>query len=83
MTYDVAALRAQEYPWMDPATAVHLNSASTGPLPARAVRAVGEFTALRHDPRAMPDTLLFDTGQCGCGRQHHHHRSANRFRHTA
>ncbi|MDE3052524.1 MAG: aminotransferase class V-fold PLP-dependent enzyme [Gemmatimonadota bacterium] len=61
MTYDVAALRAQEYPWMDPATAVHLNSASTGPLPARTVRAVGAFTALRHDPRAMPDTLLFDT----------------------
>lgn len=61
MTYDVAALRAEEYPWMDSARAVHLNSASTGPLPARAVRAVGAFTDLRHDPRAMPDTLLFDT----------------------
>jgi cysteine desulfurase / selenocysteine lyase len=61
MTYDVAALRAQEYPWMDPANAVFLNSASTGPLPARTVRAVGAFTDLRHDPRAMPDTLLFDT----------------------
>jgi cysteine desulfurase / selenocysteine lyase len=61
MTYDVAALRAQEYPWMNSARAVHLNSASTGPLPARTVRAVNAFTELRHDPRAMPDTLLFDT----------------------
>jgi cysteine desulfurase / selenocysteine lyase len=61
VTYDVAALRAGEFPWMDPATAVFLNSASTGPLPRRAVDAVRAFTELRHTPHRMPDELLFDT----------------------
>ena len=61
MSYDVGALRAQEYPWMDSASAVFLNSASTGPLPRRTVRAVGAFTDLRHEPHRMPDPLLFDT----------------------
>ncbi|HVA58407.1 MAG: aminotransferase class V-fold PLP-dependent enzyme [Gemmatimonadaceae bacterium] len=61
MSYDVAALRAQEFPWMDAAGAVFLNSASTGPLPRRTVRAVGAFTDLRHEPHRMPDPLLFET----------------------
>ncbi len=61
MSYDVDALRAREYPWMDAARAVFLNSASTGPLPLRTVRAVGAFTDLRHEPHRMPDALLFDT----------------------
>lgn len=61
MSYDVAALRAREYPWMDPARAVFLNSASTGPLPLRTVRAAAAFTELRHEPHRMPDSLLFDT----------------------
>ncbi len=61
MSYDVDALRAKEFPWMDPATAVFLNSASTGPLPRRTVEAVGAFTDLRHMPHRMPDELLFDT----------------------
>lgn len=61
MTYDVAALRAAEFPWMDPAHAVFLNNASTGPLPMRTVEAVRTFTDLRHAPHRMPDDLLFDT----------------------
>ncbi len=61
MTYDVDALRAREFPWMDPATAVYLNSASTGPLPLRTVEAARAFTDLRHMPHRMPDELLFDT----------------------
>ncbi len=61
MSYDVDALRAREFPWMDSATAVFLNSASTGPLPRRTVDAVAAFTDLRHMPHRMPDELLFDT----------------------
>ncbi len=61
MTYDVGALRAAEYPWMNSAAAVFLNSASTGPLPLRTVGAVRAFTDLRHEPHRMPDELLFDT----------------------
>lgn len=61
MSYDVDALRAAEFPWMDPAGAVFLNSASTGPLPLRTVEAVRAFTDLRHEPHRMPDELLFDT----------------------
>ena len=61
MSYDVDALRAAEFPWMDPASAVFLNSASTGPLPLRTVEAVRAFTDLRHEPHRMPDELLFET----------------------
>jgi len=61
MSYDVGALRAAEFPWMDAATAVYLNSASTGPLPRRTVEAVAAFTNLRYMPHRMPDELLFDT----------------------
>ncbi|MHB2032492.1 MAG: aminotransferase class V-fold PLP-dependent enzyme [Gemmatimonadaceae bacterium] len=61
MSYDVGALRAREFPWMDSASAVFLNSASTGPLPRRTVEAVGAFTDLRHMPHRMGDDLLFET----------------------
>lgn len=61
MSYNVDALRAAEFPWMDPASAVYLNSASTGPLPRRCVEAVNAFTDLRYMPQRMPDELLFDT----------------------
>ena len=58
-TYDVQALRRREFPWMDPATAVFLNSASTGPLPQRAVDAAVRFTQLRATPQKLGDDLLF------------------------
>lgn len=53
---DVAALRRDEFPWMDAGDVVYLNAASTGPLPARAVAAESAFTALR----ATPHLISFD-----------------------
>lgn len=61
MSYNVDALRAAEFPWMETSSAVYLNSASTGPLPRRAVEAVRAFTDMRYMPHRMPDELLFDT----------------------
>jgi selenocysteine lyase/cysteine desulfurase len=61
MTYDVHALRAREFPWMDATGEIYLNSASTGPLPARTVRAMHEFIALRATPQRLNDAHLFGT----------------------
>jgi cysteine desulfurase / selenocysteine lyase len=58
-SYDLQALRAREFPWMEPSRAVFLNSASTGPLPRRAVEAVIQFTQLRATPQALDDERLF------------------------
>ncbi len=64
--YDVEALRAAEFPWTargeatDP-TAVYLNNASTGPLPARTVAAVTEFVRRRAEPHRIADAELFAT----------------------
>lgn len=55
MTYDVGALRAREFPWAVRGNAIYLNNASTGPLPARTVRATEEFTALRAEPFRLTD----------------------------
>ena len=59
--YDVHALRAREFPWMDSAREVFLNSASTGPLPRRTVDAVVRFTELRATPQRLGDEMLFGT----------------------
>ena len=40
MTYDVARLRAQEFPWTEHESTIYLNNASTGPLPERTLRAM-------------------------------------------
>lgn len=61
MTYDVAALRAAEFPWADRGDATYLNNASTGPLPARTVAAVTEFLARRAEPHRITDPELFGT----------------------
>lgn len=50
---DVAALRAAEFPWMDGDGAAYLNSASTGPVPARAVAALHAFNELRARPHRI------------------------------
>ena len=42
--YDVDALRAAEFPWAARGDAIYLNNASTGPLPARTVAVVDEWT---------------------------------------
>lgn len=57
----MARLRREEFPWADRGDAIYLNNASTGPLPARAVRALGEFTALRAEPWRISQELQFDT----------------------
>lgn len=53
---DVAALRAHEFPWMDADRTVYLNAASTGPYPARTVRALQAFT----ERRARPHTIAVE-----------------------
>lgn len=55
-SYDVAALRAQEFPWLDTEEGAYLNSASTGPLPERAVRTLEEWARRRR----RPQTVTFD-----------------------
>jgi selenocysteine lyase/cysteine desulfurase len=61
VTYDVHALRAREFPWAARGDAIYLNNASTGPLPARTVAAVAEFTARRAEPFRLRDGELFAT----------------------
>ncbi len=46
---------------MEPGAEIFLNAASTGPLPARAVDAVTEWTRWRATPQRLPDDLLFST----------------------
>ena len=48
--FDVDALREREFPWAARGDHVYLNNASTGPLPARTVRALAEFSARRAEP---------------------------------
>ncbi|MGZ8458251.1 MAG: aminotransferase class V-fold PLP-dependent enzyme [Gemmatirosa sp.] len=59
--YDVEALRAAEFPWAARGEAIYLNNASTGPLPARAVAAVQEWTQRRAEPFRLRDPELFAT----------------------
>lgn len=75
-TYDVDQLRAREFPWSTSGEQTYLNNASTGPLPARTVAAVTEFTALRAEPWRISQELQFGTlvrtrelvaGLIGCG----------------
>lgn len=57
-TYDVAALRAVEFPWMEEHR-VFLNAASFGPLPDRSRRALEAFNRRRHEAdRMRPHDLL-------------------------
>jgi len=55
----VHALRAREYPWAERGEAVYLNNASTGALPARTLKAVAEFHALRAEPWKLSDDAQF------------------------
>jgi selenocysteine lyase/cysteine desulfurase len=59
--YDVDALRAAEFPWAARGDAIHLNNASTGPLPERAVAAVTEWTRRRAEPFRLKDPELAAT----------------------
>jgi selenocysteine lyase/cysteine desulfurase len=55
--YDVAALRAAEFPWTSDTT--YLNNASIGPLPERTRLALDEFNRRRAAPHELPDRELF------------------------
>ena len=48
--FDVDALREREFPWAARGEHVYLNNASTGPLPARSVRALADFAERRAEP---------------------------------
>lgn len=61
MPLDVQALREREFPALHSDPGVYLNAASTGPLPARCVDAVTEWTRLRATPHRIPDHMLFAT----------------------
>jgi len=54
--YDVAELRAQEFPWTTGTT--YLNNASTGPLPAGTVSVLQEFGRRRMNPSLLSDPDL-------------------------
>jgi cysteine desulfurase/selenocysteine lyase len=46
---------------MDSGAEIFVNAASTGPLPARSVDAVTEWTRKRATPQRLPDDVLFST----------------------
>jgi selenocysteine lyase/cysteine desulfurase len=56
-SFDVASLRAQEFPWTDETT--YLNNASIGPLPERTRKTLEEFNRRRAAPFQLPDRDIF------------------------
>lgn len=60
MSLDVEALRRAEFPWAARGETIYLNNASTGPLPARTVRVLNEWTELRANPQRISHDLQFD-----------------------
>jgi len=58
-SFDVAALRREEFPWAD--ETVYLNHASIGPLPERTRMALEAFNRRRATPFRLPDRDLFGT----------------------
>jgi selenocysteine lyase/cysteine desulfurase len=61
VSYDVEALRRDEFPWAAAGETIFLNHASTGPLPARTVRAIEEWAYLRANPHRIAHDLQFGT----------------------
>jgi selenocysteine lyase/cysteine desulfurase len=61
MSYDVSALRRDEFPTLTADGTIFLNHASTGPLPERTVRALGEWARLRSNPHRISFDLQFGT----------------------
>lgn len=56
--FDVAALRAREYPWMANDPAIYMNAASVGPLPQAAVNVATQWTDMRARPHHLPFPLM-------------------------
>ncbi len=61
MTYDVDALRREEFPWTQADRSIYLNNASIGPLPQRTVAELDHWTRLRAQPARVPQDLQFGT----------------------
>lgn len=61
MSYDVQALRREEFPWAHAGESIYLNNASTGPLPQRAVAEVDRWTRLRAQPSLISQEMQFGT----------------------
>jgi selenocysteine lyase/cysteine desulfurase len=59
VAFDLERLRRDEFPWMDAGEAVYLDTASTGPLPERTVRAQDAFTRLRAAPHRLTHEAQF------------------------
>jgi selenocysteine lyase/cysteine desulfurase len=53
VSFDVEALRRREFPWTG--DTIYLNNASTGPLPARTIRALTAFNERRARPHLISD----------------------------
>lgn len=58
--YDLTALRATEFPWTASA-GPYLNNASTGPLPARTIKVLADWNAMRAQPHRIPQEKQFGT----------------------
>jgi cysteine desulfurase/selenocysteine lyase len=61
MSYDVDALRRDEFPWANAGESIYFNHASTGPLPARTVAKLDEWSRLRTIPTRISQELQFGT----------------------
>ena len=58
MTYDVQALRRDQFPWT--AEHIYLDHASIGPLPSRTLAAVEAYNRERAAPYRLNHATLFD-----------------------
>lgn len=58
-TLDAASVRAREFAPLVAGGGVYLNSASTGPLPARTTAALHAFNALRAEPHRISQDMQF------------------------
>lgn len=70
-SYDLDSLRSTEFPWAARGESVYLNSASTGPLPARTVAALAAFNEARTQPHTLSDARIFgmlDESRALCAR---------------
>jgi cysteine desulfurase / selenocysteine lyase len=67
VSYDVDAVRREEFSWAADGETIYLNNASTGPLPRRTVDALAEWGRLRANPDRISQELQF--GELTKGRE--------------
>jgi len=65
MTYDVEALRRNEFPLLLAEDVVYLNNASTGPLPKRTMDTLAEWARHRAVPHRISQEMEFGTLDVG------------------